>query len=68
MSRELQGEAVLHDVHGPPESRRATVGQAPSRREGTEADVAGAVFNLASGRSSFLAGEAVEVNGGAAVF
>jgi 3-oxoacyl-[acyl-carrier protein] reductase len=58
----------FHDVHTPPESRRATVEQTPLRREGTPADVAGAVLYLASERSSFLAGETLEVNGGAAVF
>jgi 3-oxoacyl-[acyl-carrier protein] reductase len=48
--------------------RKAMVDQTPLRREGTPADVAGAVLYLASPRASFLAGETIEVNGGIALF
>jgi 3-oxoacyl-[acyl-carrier protein] reductase len=58
----------FHDVHTTPDSRRASVDQTPLCREGTPADVAGAVLYLASARASFLAGETIEVNGGLGLF
>jgi 3-oxoacyl-[acyl-carrier protein] reductase len=58
----------FHDVHTTPESRHASVEQTPLRREGTPADVAGAVLYLASERASFLAAETIEVNGGLGLF
>ena len=58
----------FHDVHTPLESRRASVSQTPLQREGTPADVAGAVLFLASERASFLAAETIEVNGGLGLF
>jgi 3-oxoacyl-[acyl-carrier protein] reductase len=58
----------FHDIHTSPESRRASVEQTPLRREGTPADVAGAVLYLASERASFLAAETIEVNGGLGLF
>jgi 3-oxoacyl-[acyl-carrier protein] reductase len=58
----------FHDMHSAPETRRASVEQTPLRREGTPADVAGAVIYLASERASFLAGETIEVNGGLGLF
>jgi 3-oxoacyl-[acyl-carrier protein] reductase len=58
----------FHDVHTSAESRKASVEQTPLRREGTPADVAGAVVFLASGRASYLAGETIEVNGGLGLF
>jgi 3-oxoacyl-[acyl-carrier protein] reductase len=58
----------FHDVHTAVESRRASVEQTPLRREGTPADVAGAVVYLASERASFLSGETIEVNGGLGLF
>jgi 3-oxoacyl-[acyl-carrier protein] reductase len=58
----------FHDMHTPPESRKASVSQTPLQREGTPADVAGAVLYLASERASFLAGETIEVNGGMGLF
>ena len=58
----------FHDIHTAPESRRASVDQTPLRREGTPADVAGAVLYLASERASFLAGETIEVNGGLGLY
>ena len=58
----------FHDTHTAPESRRASVAQTPLQREGTPADVAGAVLYLASERAAFLAGETIEVNGGMGLF
>ncbi len=58
----------FHDMHTTPESRRASVEQTPLHREGTPADVAGAVLYLSSERASFLAGETIEVNGGLGLF
>lgn len=58
----------FHDLHSTPQSRRSSVEQTPLRREGTPADVAGAVLYLASDQASFLAGETIEVNGGLGLF
>jgi 3-oxoacyl-[acyl-carrier protein] reductase len=58
----------FHDTHTTPESRRSSIDQTPLRREGSPADVAGAVLYLASDRASFLAGETIEVNGGLGLF
>jgi 3-oxoacyl-[acyl-carrier protein] reductase len=58
----------FHDTHSTDAMRQAMVYQTPLRREGTPADVAGAVLYLASPRASFLAGETIEVNGGIALF
>jgi 3-oxoacyl-[acyl-carrier protein] reductase len=58
----------FHDIHTSDEGRKATVEQTPLRREGTPADVAGAVLYLASSQASFLAGETIEVNGGLGLF
>jgi 3-oxoacyl-[acyl-carrier protein] reductase len=58
----------FHDLHTSPVSRQATVEQTPLRREGTPADVAGAVLYLASSNAAFLAGETIEVNGGLGLF
>jgi 3-oxoacyl-[acyl-carrier protein] reductase len=58
----------FHDTHTSPEGRQSSVSQTPLRREGTPADVAGAVLYLASERASFLAGETIEVNGGLGLF
>jgi 3-oxoacyl-[acyl-carrier protein] reductase len=58
----------FHDTHSTDAMRKAMVDQTPLRREGTPADVAGAVLYLASPRASFLAGETIEVNGGIALF
>ena len=40
----------------------------PLRREGTAEDVAGAAMFLASDQAAFLAGETIEVNGGAGLY
>lgn len=58
----------FHDMHTAAELRRASVSQTPLQREGTPADIAGAVLYLASERASFLAGETIEVNGGLGLF
>jgi 3-oxoacyl-[acyl-carrier protein] reductase len=58
----------FHDVFNTPEGRRATVERTPVRREGTPEDVAEAVLYLASERSSFLAGEIIQINGGLGMF
>jgi 3-oxoacyl-[acyl-carrier protein] reductase len=58
----------FHDIHSTDAMRKAMVDQTPLRREGTPADVAGAVLYLASPQASFLAGETIEVNGGIALF
>ena len=58
----------FHDIHSTDETRKATVDQTPLRREGTPADVAGAVIYVASAESAFLAGEIIEVNGGVGLF
>ena len=49
-------------------SRSATVARTPIRREGTPADVAGAVLYLASPAASFVTGEILEMNGGLGAF
>jgi 3-oxoacyl-[acyl-carrier protein] reductase len=58
----------FHDLFNTPEGRKAAVATTPLRREGTPEDVAQAVVYLASDRSSFLAGETIQINGGAAVY
>jgi 3-oxoacyl-[acyl-carrier protein] reductase len=58
----------FHDRFSTPEGRKVTVEKTPLRREGTPADVAGAVLYLASPLASFLTGEIVEVNGGLGAF
>ena len=58
----------FHDVFNTPEGRRAMVEKTPVRREGTPEDVAAAVVYLASEKSSFLAGEIIQINGGLGMF
>jgi 3-oxoacyl-[acyl-carrier protein] reductase len=58
----------FHDIFNTPEGRKATVERTPVRREGTPEDVAEAVVYLASERSSFLAGEIIQINGGLGMF
>jgi 3-oxoacyl-[acyl-carrier protein] reductase len=58
----------FHDTFTPAAGREATVARTPLRREGTPADVAGAVLYLASERASFLTGELIEVNGGLGLY
>jgi 3-oxoacyl-[acyl-carrier protein] reductase len=45
-----------------------TVARTPLAREGTPADVAGAVVFLASPLAGFITGETIEVNGGQGLF
>ena len=58
----------FHDLFNTPEGRAGAVATTPLRREGTPEDVAEAVLYLASDRSSYLAGELIQINGGAGVF
>ena len=58
----------FHDRFNPPEGRQGAVDRTPVRREGTPEDVAEAVLYLASERSSFLAGETIQINGGLGMF
>lgn len=56
---------AFHDTHTKPEIRQRVAGATPLGREGQAAEVADLVAYLASGRASFINGEAVEINGGA---
>src|SRR5450432_3376990 len=58
----------FHDNFNTPEGRSNVVGATPLRREGTAEDVAGAAVFLASDQAAFLAGETIEVNGGAGLY
>ena len=58
----------FHDRFSTVEGREATVARTPVRREGTPADVAGAVLYLASPVASFITGEIIEINGGLGAF
>jgi 3-oxoacyl-[acyl-carrier protein] reductase len=58
----------FHDKFNTPEGRTGVVAMTPLRREGTSEDVAGAAMFLASDQAAFLAGETIEVNGGAGLY
>ena len=58
----------FHDRFSTAEGRSATVARTPVRREGTPADVAGAVLYLASPAAGFVTGEILEMNGGLGAF
>ncbi len=58
------GQTPFHDTFTSDEARRNIVGGIPLQREGTPADVAGAVCFLASDLSSYMTGETLDVNGG----
>ena len=58
----------FHDRFTPADGRRATVERTPLRREGTPADVAGAVLYLASDEADFITGETIEINGGLGLY
>jgi 3-oxoacyl-[acyl-carrier protein] reductase len=55
---------TFHNTFTKPEVRQKVAGMTPLGREGEAAEVAELVFFLASGRSSFINGESVEINGG----
>jgi 3-oxoacyl-[acyl-carrier protein] reductase len=55
---------TFHNVFTKPEVRQKVAAATPLGREGEAAEVAELVFFLASPRSSFINGEAVEINGG----
>jgi 3-oxoacyl-[acyl-carrier protein] reductase len=54
----------FHDTFTKPEVRQRVAGMTPLGREGRAEEVADAVAFLASGRSSFVNGESLEINGG----
>jgi 3-oxoacyl-[acyl-carrier protein] reductase len=57
-------DTTFHDLHTKPEARTATAARTAIGREGTPADVANAVFFLASDAAAYLSGESIEINGG----
>lgn len=58
------GQTPFHDTFTSEEARSNIVSGVPLQREGTPADVAGAVCFLASDLSSYVTGETLDVNGG----
>ena len=58
----------FHDIHTPPDMRAGVRSRIPLGREGTPADVAGAVVYLASDMSAYLTGESIIINGGQAMY
>ena len=58
------GQTPFHDTFTSDEARSNVVAGVPLQREGTPADVAGAVCFLASDLSSYMTGETLDVNGG----
>ncbi len=54
----------FHDTFTKPEVRQRVAGMTPLGREGKAEEVAEAIAFLASGRSSFVNGESIEINGG----
>ena len=58
----------FHDIHTPPDMRAVVRSRIPLGREGTPADVAGAVVYLASNMSAYLTGESIIINGGQAMY
>lgn len=54
----------FHDTFTKPEVRQRVAGMTPLGREGKAEEVAEAIAFLASGRSSFVNGESLEINGG----
>lgn len=54
----------FHDTFTKPEVRQRVAGMTPLGREGKADEVAEAIAFLASGRSSFVNGESLEINGG----
>jgi 3-oxoacyl-[acyl-carrier protein] reductase len=60
------GNTSFHQTHTTPEAQAAMVSRIPMGRGGTVDDVAGAVVWLASDYASWITGEVVQINGGAA--
>ncbi|MFB5664390.1 SDR family NAD(P)-dependent oxidoreductase [Alteribacillus sp. HJP-4] len=60
----LIGETAFHDTFTPDEARKAAVSNTPIKREGTPADVLGAVYYFVSQLGDYVTGETIEVNGG----
>lgn len=54
----------FHDVHTKPEVRKLMPSKIPLKREGKAEEVADAIGFLASDRSSYITGEAIQINGG----
>ncbi|WP_374163731.1 SDR family NAD(P)-dependent oxidoreductase [Arcticibacter sp. MXS-1] len=57
---------TFHDVHSTPQIRANIQNATPLRREGEAQEVADVVAYLASGKSSFLTGTNIDINGGLA--
>ena len=55
---------TFHDTFTKPEARQAVAARTTLGREGESDDVASAIVFLASGASSYINGESLEVNGG----
>lgn len=58
------GQTAFHDTFTPDDARRGIVAGVPLQREGTPADVAGAVLYLVSALGDYVTGQVLEVNGG----
>ncbi len=58
------GQTPFHDTFTSDDARRNVVAGVPLQREGTPADVAGAVCYLVSDLASYVTGETLDVNGG----
>ena len=54
----------FHDVHTNPEVRKTIPSKIPLGREGSPDEVANVIHFLASSESSYLTGQAIQVNGG----
>ncbi|MCE2850589.1 MAG: SDR family NAD(P)-dependent oxidoreductase [Roseiflexaceae bacterium] len=58
----------FHDIHTPPDMRATVRSRIPLGREGTPADVAGAVIYLTSELGAYLTGETIIINGGQSMY
>lgn len=54
----------FHDVHTNPEVRKTLPSKIPLGREGTPEEVANVIHFLASSESSYMTGQALQINGG----
>lgn len=57
-------DTTFHDTFTSPEVRKTVASRTSVGREGTSADVANAVYFLASDASAYITGESIEINGG----